>query len=155
MMVSSDDGLNQYLNQVLSQLSSWLLQGEVQKVVIVITGANSGETLERWGFNVETDKAVASSGPSGKVKSEKDIMAEIQAIIRQITASVTFLPLLQEPCTFDMLVYTDASADVPTAWEESDPRYIQNSTDVKLRSFTTKIHKVDSMVSYKNDEDDV
>ena len=34
--------------------------GEVQKVVIVICGVNSGETLERWAFNVETDKAVAS-----------------------------------------------------------------------------------------------
>ena len=155
MMVSNDNGLNQYLGQVLNQLQSWLLQGEVQKVVIVITGANSGETLERWGFNVEMDKAVPRNGPSGKFKSERDIMSEIQAIIRQITASVTFLPLLQEPCTFDMLVYTDASADVPAAWEESDPRYIQNSTDVKLRSFTTKVHKVDSMVSYKNNEDDI
>ena len=48
MMVSNDNGLNQYLAQVLNQLQSWLLQGEVQKVVIVITGANSGETLERW-----------------------------------------------------------------------------------------------------------
>ena len=32
-------------------------------------------------------------------KDEKEITKEIQAIIRQITASVTFLPLLDEPCT--------------------------------------------------------
>ena len=44
---------------------------------------------------------------------------------------------------------------VPQAWEESDPKYISNSTDVKLRSFTTKVHKVDSMVSYKNDEEEI
>ena len=31
-------------------------------------------------------------------KEEKEISKEIQAIIRQITASVTFLPLLDEPC---------------------------------------------------------
>ena len=37
------------------------------------------------------------------------------------------------------------------AWEESDPRYIANSDEVKLRSFTTKVHKVDTMVSYKAD----
>ena len=35
-----------------------------------------------------------------------------QAIIRQITASVTFLPLLDEPCTFDLLIYTDRAAEV-------------------------------------------
>jgi mitotic spindle assembly checkpoint protein MAD2 len=75
-------------------------------------------------------------------KSHKDIQAEIQAIIRQITASVTFLPLLEEPCTFDLLVYTDDDADVPRLWEESDPRYITQSSEVRLRSFTTSIHKV-------------
>ncbi|CAN0508967.1 unnamed protein product, partial [Scytosiphon promiscuus] len=30
----------------------------------------------------------------------------IQNVIRQITSSVTFLPLLDEPCSFDLLVYT-------------------------------------------------
>ena len=31
-------------------------------------------------------------------KSDKEITTEIQAIIRQITASVTFLPLLNDAC---------------------------------------------------------
>ena len=56
--------------------------------------------------------------------------------------------------TFDLLVYTDSETSVPTEWEESDPRYISNSTEVRLRSFTTKIHKVDTCVSYKDDADD-
>lgn len=83
-------------------------------------------------------------------KSHKDIQTEIAAIIRQITASVTFLPLLEEPCTFDLLVYTNADSAVPTAWEESDPRYISNSSEVRLRSFTTSIHKVAPAVSYRD-----
>ena len=49
-------------------------------------------------------------------KSEKEINSEIAAIIRQITASVTFLPLITDPCTFDLLVYTAAEADVPASW---------------------------------------
>lgn len=59
-------------------------------------------------------------------------MGEIQAIIRQITASVTFLPLLQDACTFDLLIYTDNDVSVPQAWEESDPKYINNQQEVKL-----------------------
>ena len=39
----------------------------------------------------------------------------------------------------------------PQAWEESDPKYISNSDEVKLRPFTTKVHKVDACVSYKAD----
>ena len=48
-----------------------------------------------------------------------------------------------------MLVYTNKDATVPQKWEDSDPRYIMNSQEVKLRSFTTSIHKVESMVTYK------
>ena len=50
---------------------------------------------------------------------EKDpavVMQEVQAIIRQITASVTFLPLLQETCTIDLLAYTDKNSAVPQEW---------------------------------------
>jgi mitotic spindle assembly checkpoint protein MAD2 len=39
------------------------------------------------------------SGSEGKQKSEDDVKKEIQGVIRQITASVTFLPLLETPCT--------------------------------------------------------
>ncbi len=85
-----------------------------------------------------------------RVKPAKEIQGEIQAIIRQITASVTFLPLLEEPCTFDLLVYADEAAAVPKAWEESDPRYVASgSTEVRLRSFTTTIHAVSATVVYK------
>ena len=54
-------------------------------------------------------------------------------------------------CPTRSLVYTDDDVQVPKAWEESDPRFIANSDEVRLRSFTTKVHKVDTSVSYKAD----
>lgn len=72
-------------------------------------------------------------------KPEKEIVQEIQAIVRQITASVTFLPMLNEPCSFDLLVYADENAAVPVTWEDSDPCYISNYEEVKLRSFSTQV----------------
>lgn len=54
-----------------------------------------------------------------------------------------------------MLVYTNRDTDVPKLWEESDPKYIPNASDVRLRSFTTKVHKVDTCVTYKNMDDEV
>ena len=209
VLTTTDDGLITYLNNVMGQMEEWLLDGDVQRLVVVVTGVDSGETLERWQFNVavdekskdkekdkgkdgamdvdtnENDASVSvtnASEASGKVgKSVKEIHNEIQAIIRQITASVsllvpsycfffnllicsrlitpacfrllffkvTFLPLLNEPCSFDLLIYTNKDATVPQKWEESDPQYIMNSQEVKLRSFTTSVHKVESMVTYK------
>jgi mitotic spindle assembly checkpoint protein MAD2 len=171
--------------------------------VLVVASAATRETLERWTFEVETcvdvkaqraaEKRAAGGGGGGggagpaaaalPDKPEREITAEIQAIIRQITASVTFLPLLEDPCTFDLLVYTkraaalpgavvaaaddDAAAEgdgeeeagplvpIPADWEESDPRYVAPgcAADVRLRSFTTKVHKVDTAVSYRASDD--
>ena len=121
-----------------------------------MVGCDSKETLERWTFNVEADKEVIEGGSSVRRKSMQQINSEIRAIIRQITASVTFLPLLDEPCSFDMEVFAKKSANVPEAWEETQAKYINNCEEVKLRSFSTKIHKVDAAVSYRlPDLDDV
>lgn len=145
VLTTTDEGLLQYLNQVVQQVESWLLGGNVQRLVVVVAGADSGETLERWQFNLtlECETAAENKNPNNlatkTTKSEKEIHNEIQAIIRQITASVTFLPLLNEPCTFDLLVYTNKDAVVPAKWAESDPCYIMNSHQVKLRSFTTTV----------------
>ena len=135
----------------MDQVETWLVGGDVQRLVVVVAGIDSGETLERWQFNVMLDDDEGIDGENQKPnknstsqpakKSIKEIHGEIQAIIRQITASVTFLPLLNEPCSFDLLVYTKKDAVVPTKWEDSDPCYIMNSQEVKLRSFTTSVSK--------------
>ena len=148
MMVASDDGLQTYLKKILAQLKTWLEEGDVQRLVVVVTGVETNETLERWTFAVNAcDTENAAPSNAGDVKA---ITKQIQAIIRQITASVTFLPLLDEACAFDLWVYTRKTAAVPGAWEDSDPKYIADSQEVKLRSFTTSVHSVEAAVAYKD-----
>lgn len=36
--------------------SDWLLEGTLQRLVLVVASVASGEVLERWVFNVDTDK---------------------------------------------------------------------------------------------------
>lgn len=104
--------------------------------------------------------------------------AEIQAIVRQITASVTFLPVIEEKCkgafysllcciyeteilemcsgAFNILVYTDKDTEVPTQWKDDKPHLISGTAEqVKLRSFSTNIHKVDTLVAYRLGEDQI
>lgn len=150
MMTATEEGLVAYIQNITRQLESWLLNGAVQKLVLVVKGVETGDTLERWVFNCE---ATGSDENSKSDKAVKEITSEIQAIVRQITASVTFLPLLNEPCSFDLLVYADNAAAVPVTWEDSDPCFIANGEDVRLRSFTTKIHTIDLAVQYKGIED--
>jgi mitotic spindle assembly checkpoint protein MAD2 len=158
----------------------WLMVHALQKVVVVVTGVTTGETLERWAFDIEADKEVTADGGPVHEKPMKEITKEIQAIIRQITASVTFLPMLgaqrlvvavsfisvlshvracarlcasDEPCAFEVLLYADQDATVADEWAETDAKFIANSEDMRLRSFSTKVHKVHSQVAYKVDDD--
>ncbi|KAK2062168.1 mitotic spindle checkpoint component mad2 [Colletotrichum caudatum] len=90
--------------------------------------------------------AAAAAAPE---KTEQEIQAEIAAIFRQITASVTFLPQLGGDCTFNVLVYADADSEVPVEWGDSDAKEIVNGERVQLRGFSTSNHRVDTLVSYR------
>ncbi|EEH41128.2 mitotic spindle checkpoint component mad2 [Paracoccidioides lutzii Pb01] len=173
MLVSSDDQVKAYIKKIMSQLNKWMIGGKISKLVIVITNKESGEHVERWQFDVQifnkgksprscsghkaspdnentpitTESPTPTSPPPEK--SEKEIQEEIQAIFRQITASVTFLPVLDGNCTFNVLVYADADSEVPMEWGDSDAKEIKNGEKVQLRSFSTSNHRVDTLVSYR------
>lgn len=164
VMVTTEPKLRDYLVEVLEQVHAWLMQKDLKKLVLVLADARTKETLERWTFDVETDKEItaAGTGENGdgddssagyREKPEKEIMGEIQAIIRQITASVTFLPLLEGECAFELLAYTAADSATPEACEESDPKFVRDGVEMKLRSFSTKVHSVDAAVSYRTEDD--
>lgn len=90
LLVTTDNKLKKYLNGVLQQLSSacalfqfpyvcrrigcgataycsftlfvaWLYQKTVQRVVVVIANASTGDTMERWQFDIECDKSADDS----------------------------------------------------------------------------------------------
>ncbi|KAG6529307.1 mitotic spindle checkpoint protein MAD2 [Zingiber officinale] len=153
MLLTQDEGVKSFLAGLTSQLTEWMEAGKLQRVVLVIMSRTTMEVLERWNFSIQTDAEVVEKGLI-KEKSDKEIMREIQAIMRQIASSITYLPCLDEPCVFDVLAYTDMDVAIPFSWIESDAKLIENPQMVKLHSFDTKIHKVDTLVSYKNDEQD-
>ncbi|OAA59417.1 HORMA domain-containing protein [Cordyceps fumosorosea ARSEF 2679] len=167
MLVSSDDQVKAYIKKIMSQLDKWMVGGKISRLVIVITDKDTGEHVERWQFSVDITappkKSKSSSAgaaaadqenapraaPPEPEKTEQEIQAEIAAIFRQITASVTFLPQLSGDCTFNVLVYADADSDVPVEWGDSDAKEIENGERVQLRGFSTANHRVDTLVSYR------
>lgn len=162
MLVTTDDGLAEYLDTAMAQLKVWLERGDVTRLVVVIVEKDSGETRERWQFDVEvinqplSDTAEDEKKGSGVKKTDAQVRAEIAALIKQITASCTFLPVLDEPCAFQILAYTNKDTEAPADWIDSDARLIAEgqAEQVRLRSFSTHVHRVDAMVAYRREEDD-
>ncbi|PYH95920.1 HORMA domain protein [Aspergillus ellipticus CBS 707.79] len=169
MLVTSDDQVKAYIKKIMSQLNKWMMGGKISKLVVVVTDKETGEHVERWQFDVQIfgkhSKSKSSRATGDKEnapatddkdqagatieKTEKEIQDEIQAIFRQITASVTFLPVLDGDCTFNVLVYADADSEVPVEWGDSDAKEIKNAEKVQLRSFSTNNHRVETLVSYR------
>ncbi|KAI0554649.1 mitotic spindle checkpoint component mad2 [Xylaria curta] len=179
MLVSADDQVKAYIKKIMSQLDRWMQHGKISKLVIVITDKDTGEHIERWQFDVQIlaskpkKSSKSSSAAAGQEnssssngngasaagttaladpsKTEAEIQAEIAALFRQITASVTFLPQLSGDCTFNVLVYADADSEVPVEWGDSDAKEIVNGERVQLRGFSTSNHRVETLVSYRLD----
>ncbi|CAI2168736.1 7102_t:CDS:2 [Funneliformis geosporum] len=140
ILITIDDSLKSYLKKLLTQVEAWLNAGQISKLVLAIMNVETREILERWQFDIQ----ITDENNIGMY-----VKNEIQAIIRQITASVTFLPELDDECSFNVLAFTDKNAEVPAEWDDSDPLIIQNPEYVRLRSFSTNNHKVDAIVSYR------
>ncbi|BFZ17320.1 hypothetical protein BsWGS_20359 [Bradybaena similaris] len=150
MLVTCNKELQKFLEQIISQVKTWLTDMTVEKLVLVIKDIATSEVLERWQFDIDCDKTVDSN--TKREASDKEIKEGIRAVIRQITASVTFLPLLESACSFDILVYTDKGLEVPEAWGETGPHFIANSEEVRLKSFSTSIHTVKAAVAFKKSD---
>ncbi|PIA17123.1 DNA-binding protein [Coemansia reversa NRRL 1564] len=153
--VSNDQQVQKYLEKIMQSVEEWLSMGKINKLVLAVNSREARETLERWQFDIQLvdDEEVVAGEKPKPPKSEKALRMEIQAIFRQIAASVSFLPIIEEKCTFNILVYADSDAEVPTTWTDSDPLHIKNAEQVRLRSFSTDAHRVEAMVAYRRDPD--
>lgn len=120
---------------------------------MVITNAHSKEVLECWDFKVQCEPStdgenVDPNNPTSN-KELKRIQQEIGSVMRQISATVSYLPLLDCICSFDILIHTVKDCEVPEKWNETGAVTIQNPQTVKLRSFSTGLHQMDTVVNYK------
>lgn len=108
---------------------------------------NEGSTSNGTSNGTEVDKSDPKQPVSKKELSR--IQAEIRDVMRQISATVSFLPLLDNICSFDILVHTLEGCEVPENFNETAEVQIQNAQAVELKSFSTGLHKMQTIVNYK------
>ncbi|EMD42137.1 hypothetical protein CERSUDRAFT_129545 [Gelatoporia subvermispora B] len=154
VLVTQDLALENYLDKILKQVNKWLLTGSVTQLVLAIISKDSRTSLERWVFDINLVEQPSGESEAAPAKPEAEIQAEIRNILKQIVSTVTFLPVIDEPTVFNILAYTSESADVPAdEWVDTDPLAIEagKSQQVKLRSFSTDVHRIEAMVAYRYD----
>jgi len=149
----------------------WLLTGAVTQLVLAIISKDTRIPLERWVFDINVVEPPSDSAEpyvlsfvppcsdrathipiSPPPKPESEIQAEIRSILKQIVSTVTFLPIIDDPTVFNILAYTKDSVDIPAdEWVDTDPLAIEasKSQQVKLRNFSTDVHRIEAMVAYR------
>jgi mitotic spindle assembly checkpoint protein MAD2 len=65
MLVTTDSGLEKYLNDCLQQVTRWIEEGKLTRLVVAIVEKDSGETRERWQFDLEVT-GTGTDAPDGK-----------------------------------------------------------------------------------------
>ncbi|XP_068149375.1 mitotic spindle assembly checkpoint protein MAD2A [Drosophila tropicalis] len=154
ILMSKDEKIITFLQNVLTQTEEWLSKNMTNKISMVITNAHTKEVLECWEFKMQAELGDGkdSSGDLMKTTSSKElarIQNEIRDVMRQISATVSYLPLLDCICAFDVMIHTLENTEIPKEWDETGEVSIQNAQAVKLRSFSTGLHKVETVVNYK------
>jgi mitotic spindle assembly checkpoint protein MAD2 len=155
MLISNDDDVRKYINSIMVQIRKWIYGKKIAKLVVVIVAKSSGDSVERWEFDI----SILNTEEDGSAPGEKPILViqkEIQTIIRQITSSVTYLPILDdEEYTFNVLVHTDGNnnpQNIPLEWCDTngDTKTLSGNVEsVSFTSFSTTVHQVGTSVKYR------
>lgn len=154
LLICIDEDIKLYINRFLSQIKRWVYGSKMKKLVLIIVDKPTGEAIERWEFSIEILQSDRDNNNNENIdeKSKDEIKREIQAIIRQVTSSVAYLPILSDSeYTFNILVHADQNTvNVPNEWADVNDKNLDgNIESVDFSSFQTDLHKVGTKVSYK------
>lgn len=131
---------------------------QLEKVSLTIKKESTYEIIECWDFSVFSED-VLKGGDLLKVTSDKDfkkIQAEIRDVMRQIAATVSYLPTLECKCVFTVKIRMREHLDtMPNNWFWYDEKEvgIRDAVTVKLKTFSTGLQKMETAVSYKVNEE--
>jgi mitotic spindle assembly checkpoint protein MAD2 len=158
LFMSKDEKIKEFLQNIFEKAEQWLAENKVEKFTMIISNVHTKEVLERWDFKIDSEfdqnKDTNNTDPSNPTSSKdlKKIQDEIRAVMRQIAATVSYLPLLECLCSFDLHLHTLKDCEIPENWNETENAVIVNSQQVNLKSFSTGLQKVETVVSYKMTE---
>ncbi|XP_047041223.1 mitotic spindle assembly checkpoint protein MAD2A-like [Helicoverpa zea] len=153
LLLSEDAEIKSFLTKVLAQTEEWILNKKISKLSLVIFNVANEEILECWDFNLQyEDGDAALSKENNETIGSKDlkqIQQKIREVMLQVAATISYLPFLDSRCSFDFFANVKADCDVPENWTVSEPVFIANAQNVPFKIFSTSLHKMETVVSYK------
>uniref|UniRef100_A0AC35THE9 HORMA domain-containing protein n=1 Tax=Rhabditophanes sp. KR3021 TaxID=114890 RepID=A0AC35THE9_9BILA len=150
VMHTTDPKLKDYMKKLSKQIQRWLINKELRKLVVAIVEVDTKVTIEKWDFEIRLDPSLTENLANSSVTiDDKKIALEMGSTLRQITSCVSFLPIIQKKCSFDVIAHTGDALAPDSEWEVTRERSMIEPTEVKLRTSSTGIHNVGAKVQYQ------
>lgn len=142
-----------YLKDISTQISQMMMKKCLKQIDAIFRRVDSQETVEKWEFVVECQNQELDK--DGEVPVDiKAVRGTIREIFRQITSSVSFLPLLEHEVVFEILLHIKKDTELQeNLWADSQNHLMTNSETVEFKRFNTNIHELKTQVRYKIIED--
>uniref|UniRef100_A0A1B0CE88 HORMA domain-containing protein n=1 Tax=Lutzomyia longipalpis TaxID=7200 RepID=A0A1B0CE88_LUTLO len=147
IFILQDEKITEILKNDLSQAQDWIAENKVEKISLVIKNSHTAEMLEFWDFKIDNENENIPTKDGQEVTSSKDlkrIQNKIRYVLRQLSATVSFLPPLDCICSFDILIYTHKYTKIPEQWENTE-----GVQSFQLKSYSTGLHQLSTVINYK------
>ncbi|XP_050072651.1 mitotic spindle assembly checkpoint protein MAD2A-like [Anopheles maculipalpis] len=159
VMVTRDKRIKTYLDNVLSKVHDLIMKRMITMISMCIVTVETSEIVERWDFNItpqyDDNAGEGKENATTSSKSLPKIQKEIRDIMRQILASISYLPCLEDRCIFDIKLHTkgDVFQEIPGMEEFHEEAIgsleITDAQTVELQQFSTGLDKVETKVVYR------
>ncbi|XP_055537216.1 mitotic spindle assembly checkpoint protein MAD2A-like [Wyeomyia smithii] len=144
ILMWKNDMFNSKLQGFLLEARALLTRNEIEKITLTIENMLTSEVLEKWEFTVHSESPIGTTS-----KPLKKIKADIRIVLRQIAATISYLPALECSCKFDLSITVPKGCHSLDHWITVPVVHILNAQTVQLKSFSTGLQKVDTIVEYK------
>ncbi|XP_053665680.1 mitotic spindle assembly checkpoint protein MAD2A-like [Anopheles marshallii] len=152
VMVSQNSKIRSCIDHITGEVKELIMKKLISKITVCIITLDKAEIIERWDFNIKPqyENEEVSDKPLSKIQSE------IREVMRQIIATVSFLPCLEERCTFDIMLHTasnifEEQPNMVSEYLEEDAASIEvkNAQTLRIKQFDTGLYKVETEVTYR------
>lgn len=140
----------------MGSFADLIMKRMITKVTMCIVTVESKEVVERWDFNIQPTYDGEQGEEPAVPKELKKIQSEIRDVMRQIVATISFLPCLDQRCTFDIMLHTvgevfEANPTMIKQFREEDMASIEieGAQTIALKQFSTGLQTVDTKVVYR------
>ncbi|GMM43446.1 spindle checkpoint protein [Pichia kluyveri] len=156
VVYSNNPEIVNYIKLIIKQLNNWIFNQSINWLTLLIVSKEDDSITEKWMFHIDINNNNyndnTNTTTTTTIKPLETIQLEIQSIIKQISSSITFLPVLTTPQTFKILVHTIGDIKSNNNWD--DAKFFKEideneSESVEYNNLTTNNHKISTYVTYK------